>query len=165
MAYRFLVEKNKKLVYSIAMRVLGNEDDAADAAQESFLRAYQQLGIYAGKSRFSTWLYTITYRICVSRLQSGQAQIFLTNTTPDEDQVDVVENPHEKLTEKEQKKLVKEAVEKLAPLDALLVTLYYFDENSINEIAQITELTASNIKIKLFRARKILEQELKFLLE
>ncbi|MEZ4903529.1 MAG: sigma-70 family RNA polymerase sigma factor [Spirosomataceae bacterium] len=65
-AYRFLVDRYKKMVFSICLRILPNTEDAEDASQESFLRAFQQLNTYEGKSKFSTWLYTITYRISVS---------------------------------------------------------------------------------------------------
>jgi RNA polymerase sigma factor (sigma-70 family) len=71
-AYRFLVENNKRIVYSIAFRILNNKEDAEDAAQESFMKAYHQLHTFEGKSKFSTWLYTITYRICVSRLKRNR---------------------------------------------------------------------------------------------
>src|SRR5579864_9453016 len=70
-AYRYLVERNKRIVYSIAFRLLNNAEDAEDAAQESFIRAYDQLHTFKGKSRFSTWIYTIAYRICVSKLKKS----------------------------------------------------------------------------------------------
>ena len=59
-AYRFVVERNKKIVYSIAFRILNNTEDAEDAAQESFIKAYHQLHTFEGKSKFSTWPSTIT---------------------------------------------------------------------------------------------------------
>jgi len=160
-AYRFLVEKNKKIVYSIALRILNNEEDARDAAQESFITAYQQLHTFKGKSKFSTWLCTITYRICLSKLKinsednaikSGLVENYSAN----------IHTPHKQLTEKENAIIIKDAIQSLPETDALLVTLYYFNENSISEIEEITGLTASNIKIKLFRARKILKQQLQF---
>ena len=61
-AYSFLVDKYKHMVYTISIKILPNAEDAEDAAQESFIKAYQQINTFAGKSKFSTWLYTITYR-------------------------------------------------------------------------------------------------------
>lgn len=163
-AYSFLVENNKKIVYSIALRLLNNADDAEDAAQESFIKAYQQLHTFQGKSKFSTWLCTITYRICVSRLKKNS----LANHTIDDQLVenysDNTNSPYKELTIKERQIIIKDCIQKLPKIDALLITLYYFNDNSINEIEEITGLTISNIKIKLFRARKILEYELKFLI-
>lgn len=162
-AYRFLVDRNKKIVYSIAFRILGNKEDAEDASQESFIKAYNQLHTFEGKSKFSTWIYTITYRICVSRLQKKSIDINTIDQEIIEEYSDNTDNPHQELSKKEVRIIVKESINKLPKLDALIITLYYFNENSINEIEEITGLTASNIKIKLFRARKILEHELKFL--
>ena len=163
-AYRFLVEKNKKIVYSIALRILNNTEDAEDATQESFIMAFHQLHTFEGKSKFSTWLYTITYRICLSKLKTNS----LDNKSIDSELVEGysqnMNTPYKELTEKENTILVKAAIQKLPKLDALLITLYYFNENSIKEIEEITSLTASNIKIRLYRARKILENELKFLI-
>lgn len=162
-AYRFLVENNKRIVYSIAFRILNNKEDAEDAAQESFMKAYNQLHTFEGKSKFSTWLYTITYRICVSRLKKKSIDINTIDDDTIENYSDDANTPHKELTEKESRGFVKASIEKLPKMDALLVTLYYFNENSISEIEEITGLTPSNIKIKLFRARKVLEHELKFL--
>jgi RNA polymerase sigma factor (sigma-70 family) len=162
-AYRFLVENNKRIVYSIAFRILNNKEDAEDAAQESFMKAYHQLHTFEGKSKFSTWLYTITYRICVSRLKKKSLDINTIDDDTVENYSDDADTPHKELTEKESRDIVKASIERLPKIDALLVTLYYFNENSISEIEEITGLKASNIKIKLFRARKVLEHELKFL--
>jgi RNA polymerase sigma factor (sigma-70 family) len=163
-AFRFLVERNKKIVYSMALRILGNREDAMDAAQESFIKAYNQLHSFEGKSKFSTWLYTITYRVSVSRLKSNSIENNAIDQEIMANQRDQRNNPHEELAEKENQILIKEAIAKLPKTDALLVMLYYYDENSIREIEEITGLSASNIKIRLFRARKILEHDLKTLI-
>ncbi len=164
-AFRFLVEKNQKIVYAIALRILNNEEDAKDAAQESFIRAYNQLHSFKGQSKFSTWLYTITYRICVSRLKRPLME---------RDSIDdaLAENYHvdrhsadKKLTEKESHLIIKQAIERLPAMDGLLITLYYYNEHSVGELAEITGLTVSNVKIRLYRARKILEVQLKVLYE
>jgi RNA polymerase sigma factor (sigma-70 family) len=163
-AYRFLVEQNKKIVYSVALRILNNAEDAEDAAQESFIRAYNQLHTFKAQSKFSTWLCTITYRICVSRLKKNSLESNIIDDGIVENYEGGINTPYKELTEKEKQLIIKRAIQKLPPIDALLITLYYFNENSITELGEITSLTASNIKIKLFRARKILEQELKFLM-
>ncbi|MEP7322129.1 MAG: sigma-70 family RNA polymerase sigma factor [Saprospiraceae bacterium] len=163
-AYRFLVERNKKMVFSIALRLLNNTEEAEDAAQESFIKAYQQLHAFEGKSKFSTWLYTITYRICLSKSKTNPLGNNAIDSELTENYPDSMSSPYNELAEKENTMLVKEAIQKLPKIDALLITLYYFNENSVSEIEEITGLTASNIKIKLFRARNILEHTLKYLI-
>jgi RNA polymerase sigma factor (sigma-70 family) len=161
-AYRYLVDKYKKMVYSITQRILKNNEDAEDVAQESFLKVYQKLNSFEGNAKYSTWLYTITYRLCLNKLKSGRKYQEIDDSFYDK----IVENTSNAdviLSEREQKIYIKNAIDKLPEMDALLIMLYYYDDNSIGEIEKITELSASNIKIKLFRARKFLETELKFL--
>lgn len=164
-SYTFLVNKYKNMAFTIALKILPNAQDAEDAAQESFIKAYQQIGTFEGKSKFSTWLYTIVYRTSVSKLQERRIAV----TSIDDDLGDsydytYTEPPVQALLASERDRFVKEAINRLPKIEALIVTLYYLDENSVEEISEITGLTASNIKVKLFRARKVLGQELKFLL-
>ena len=162
LSYRHIVDRYKKMVYSITLRILENAHDAEDASQEIFIRAYEQLHSFQWKSKFSTWLYTIAYRICVSKIKKGTLETVpineeTINNYPDENRT------FEKISAAQTEKFVKNAINKLPKIDALLVTLYYLDDNSIKEVAEITGLTISNIKVKLFRARKELERDLKFL--
>src|SRR4051794_6730447 len=127
-AYRFLVEKNKKIVYSIALRVLNNTQDAEDAAQESFIKAYHQLHNFKGKSKFSTWLCTITYRVCLLKLKTNSLENAIDNEVA-ESYADEMNSPYKELTEKEKTALIKDAIQKLPTIDSLLITLYYFNDN------------------------------------
>jgi RNA polymerase sigma-70 factor (ECF subfamily) len=164
-AYRFLVERYKKMVYSIALKLLGNARDAEDAAQDSFIKAYEHLHTFGGKSKFSTWLYSLTWRLCLNKLKEMKRELtFLADGLREQESEDAVPLPGQ-FTEQERERLVKEAVDALPQQEGLLVLLYYYDEKSIREIEQITGLGASNIKIKLYRARKVLEGKLSHLLE
>ncbi|CAA9211326.1 MAG: hypothetical protein AVDCRST_MAG56-2385 [uncultured Cytophagales bacterium] len=164
-AYRFLVERYQKMVYSIALKILGNARDAEDAAQDSFIKAYEHLHTFGEKSKFSTWLYSLTYRLCLNRLKETKRELtFLADALPEQEPEDVVLLPG-RFTEKERERMIKEAIDALPQQEGLLVLLYYYEEKSVREIEQITGLGASNIKIKLFRARKVLESKLSYLLE
>ncbi|MCF2447199.1 sigma-70 family RNA polymerase sigma factor [Dyadobacter sp. CY345] len=163
-SYAFLVNRYKDMAFTIALRIMRNTEDAEDVAQEGFLKAYQQLHAFEGKSKFSTWLYTIIYRTAVTKLQKRGVPAFSVN----EDisgYFESLETPQmEVMHAQEQTKFIKQAIAKLPEMDGLLITLFYMNENTIREIEEITGLSASNIKVKLFRARKILEAELRFLL-
>lgn len=164
-SYTYLVDKYKNMAFTIAMKILANREDAEDAAQEGFVKAYMQLGSFEGKSKFSTWLYTIVYRTAVSKLQQHR----LVTEHMDEQ---LEENydyaftpaPLEALQAREREQFVKEAINRLPKMEALVVTLFYLNESPIEEIEQITGLSNSNVKVKLFRARKVLGRELQFLL-
>jgi RNA polymerase sigma factor (sigma-70 family) len=164
-AYAVLVDAYKVLAYSIALKILGNEEEAQDAAQEGFIKAYQQLHQFEGKAKFSTWLYTIVYRTALARkkemrmkteplTEKLRANFAADHSTPQLTQ----------LQSDDIQRCMRMAIDRLPESEGLLVMLYYINENSIREIQQITGLTGANIKIKLFRARKKLERELRFLL-
>ena len=165
-AYAFLVDRYKAMVYSIAWKVLGNQEDAQDVAQEGFIKAYQQLYQFEGKSKFSTWLYTIVYRTALAKAKEVKVRTFSITEQFKETFTNDYSSPQLTLmqTDDEQRS-VNLAINNLPKTEALLVILYYIDENSIGEIRQITGLSMANIKIKLFRARKKLEKELRFLLD
>ena len=165
-AFAFLVDRYKRMVYSIAWRVLGNQEDAQDVAQEGFIKSYQQLHQFEGKSRFSTWLYTIVYRTALAKARELKVKTFSITEQFKETFTNDYSSPQLTLmqTDDEQRS-VSQAINALPKTEALLVILYYIDENSISEISQITGLSKANIKIKLYRARKKLERELMFLLD
>jgi len=164
-SFAFLVDRYKHMAYTIALRIMRNAEDAEDAAQEGFVKAYQQLHRFEGKSKFSTWLYTIVYRVAITKLEQQRVatvpiQEELTETYSNSYQT----NQLESLQVSDQQKYIKDAIERLPATEGLLITLYYLDEKSIREIEEITGLSESNIKVKLFRARKVLEEQLRFLL-
>jgi RNA polymerase sigma factor (sigma-70 family) len=165
-SYAFIVDKYQHMVYNIAIKILSNPDDAQDAAQESFIKAYQQIGSFAGKSKFSTWLYTIAYRTAISKFKVNR---IITVELDEEINAgyfsDHTPGGLEQLQLKQQKKQVEDAISKLPKIEALLITLYYMNEMPVKEIEEITGMGASNIKIQLFRARKKLERNLRPLLD
>ncbi|WP_026632290.1 RNA polymerase sigma factor [Dyadobacter alkalitolerans] len=164
-SFTFLVNKYKNMTYTIAMKILGNAEDAEDAAQESFVRAYLQIDSFQGNAKFSTWLYTIVYRTSISKLQKHRIQLSSLDDELTESYVYDYATPQiEYMQAAEREKFVKAAIGKLPKIESLLITLYYMNENSIEEIEEITGLSAANIKVKLFRARKVLGRELQFLL-
>ena len=163
--FSFLVDKYKYMAYTIALKILDNSEDAEDVAQESFIKAYQQIHQFEGKSKFSTWLYTIVYRTAISRLKDTRIETLPISDKIKENYTQDYTTALDRLEEKDEQRYVKQAIQKLPKTEALLITLFYINENSIREIQEITGLSSANIKIKLFRARKKLERELHFLLE
>ncbi|UFH57204.1 RNA polymerase sigma factor [Spirosoma sp. KNUC1025] len=164
-SYAFLVDRYKHMAYTIALRILRNAEDAEDAAQEGFVKAYQQIHRFEGKSKFSTWLYTIVYRVAITKLEQQRVATVPIHEEDAKTYLRHYQTPQlEHLQESEQRTYIKEAIERLPATEGLLITLYYLDEKTIREIEEITGLSESNIKVKLFRARKVLEEQLRFLL-
>jgi len=164
-AFAYLVNKYKHMVYTIALKIVENETEAEDVAQEAFVKAYRQIHTFERRAKFSTWLYTVAYRTALSKLKENTLDTAplsdeLSDTYVEEDTTVNLDS----LEVAEQQRYVREAIGKLPKLEAVVVTLYYLDERSVKEIQEITGLTAENIKIRLFRARKKLEVSLRFLL-
>ena len=165
-AFAYLINKYKDMVYTISIKIVKSHEDAEEVAQDSFLKAYEKLDSFKGNSKFSTWLYTIVYRNSITKIRKKKV------ATSDIDEY-VIDNYSEgsefpqleAIKNGEQQKYVREAIGRLPEKDALLITLFYMNESSVEEIEQITNLTQSNIKVKLFRARKKLNTELSFLLK
>jgi len=165
-AFAYLVNKYKDMTYTIAIKIVKSHEDAEEVAQDSFLKAYEKLNTFKGNAKFSTWLYTIVYRNSITKIRKKKVDTsdiddyVIDNHSEGDDfpQIEAMKN-------EEQQKYVREAIDKLPEKDALLITLFYMNDNSIEEIEQITELSQSNVKVKLFRARKKLNQELSLLLK
>lgn len=73
-AFSVLVERYQNMVYSLALKLLKKPEDAEEMAQDTFVKAYQKLDTYEGKSKFSTWLYSITYNACISELRKHRIE-------------------------------------------------------------------------------------------
>ncbi len=153
------------MAYTISLKILRNVEDAEDAAQDSFVKAFQQIHQFEGKAKFSTWLYTIVYRTAITRLQVQHVNTVALDDEINENYADDFPAPQLiNIQASEQQKYVRQAIDRLPQAEALLITLFYLNENTVREIEEITGFSESNIKVKLFRARKILEQQLRFLL-
>lgn len=154
-AFSFLLEKYQNMVYSLALKLLKNAEDAEEMAQDTFVKAYQKLDTYEGKSKFSTWLYSITYNACISELRKRRIQFSSLEDQRFSDQDEMKMFDYFSETKKEnQDRYLNIALGKLPEDDQVLVTLYYYENQSMDEISMITGLTVSNIKVKIHRARK-----------
>jgi RNA polymerase sigma-70 factor (ECF subfamily) len=154
-AFSFLVEKYQKLVYTLALKLMKKPEEAEEIAQDTFIKAFQKLDSYEGKSKFSTWLYSITYNACISELRKRRIDFKSLDDRQVSDQDEQRMHDYYRENRKEdQEKYLNLALEKLPEDDQVLVTLYYYENQSMDEISQITGLTVSNIKVKIHRARK-----------
>lgn len=154
-AFAFLVERYQNMVYSLAFKLLKNTEDAEEMAQDTFVKAFQKLEMYEGKSKFSTWLYSITYNACISELRKRRIHFSSLEDQHISDQEEM--KMHSYFTEnkkEDQERYLAIALNKLPEDDQVLVTLYYYENQSMDEISMITGLTVSNIKVKIHRARK-----------
>jgi RNA polymerase sigma-70 factor (ECF subfamily) len=161
-----LVAKYQVTAFHIAYRILDNREEAEEAVQDSFVRAYRALPDFQFGSKFSTWFYRIVYN---TSLTAQHRQSFPAGYNDDAcyEPVtnDETDNALAVLEREDRKEIIRLVLQKLPQDEALLLTLYYLEESSVEDIHQITGLTLSNIKIKLFRGRKRFYEKLKSIMK
>ncbi len=160
-AYAMLVAKHKNLVFSIALKIVANREDAEEVAQDCFLKVFQALKTFERKSKFSTWLYRIVYNAAISKTRKKRVEMVpMDNYVIDNYTEDEVSGGIDEIDPEMQKVMIERAMERLTDDDNLLITLFYKGENSIGDISNITGLSMSNVKVRLHRIRKKLHHEL-----
>lgn len=162
LAFSNLVEKYQHMVFTISCKILDNKEEAEDAAQESFIKAYKSLSTFNSKSSFSTWLYKIAYNQAIDKLKIKKKRgnlIELEDVNEVMENIDIELDSH--IDNKEIQLIIKQGIERLPSTDQLILTLYYYDGLRLKEIAEIMGLEENNIKIKLFRIRNKLSSFLK----
>jgi len=165
-AFAFLIKRYKNMVFTLALKIVKSREDAEEVAQDSFLKAYQKLDGFKGQSKFSTWLYTIVYRSALTKVRKKKLETTDIDSYVLDNHKDGQDFPQlEAMKNGEQQKYVRQAIDNLGETDSLLITLFYLHDNSIEEIREITDMSQSNVKVRLFRARKRLYKELSLLLK
>lgn len=165
-AFAMLVDKHKDMVFTIVNKIVRNHHEAEELAQDAFIKAYQALKDFEGKARFSTWLYRIAYNTAISKVRKPKTEFAaIDENLLDNYTTDAVSRSVEELSREEQIEAVNAVMEKLPEEDNLLLTLFYKNECSVEEIGQITGLSQSNVKVRLYRIRKRMYEELKNQLE
>lgn len=149
-----LVDAYQNMAFSVAYRILENREDAEEVVQDAFVKMYRALPTFRFNSKFSTWFYRIVYHTALTYHKQqvvfpGYEELPATGASGDEF------NDASALLEREDRReIIDQVLKKLPKDEALLLSLYYLQECSIEDIRQITNLTLSNIKTKLFRGRK-----------
>jgi RNA polymerase sigma-70 factor (ECF subfamily) len=166
-AFQALVEAHQSRVYGLALRMLGNEREAEDAAQDAFVHAYSRLASYKPEWRFKTWVMTITSNLCIDRLRRRKLEpvSFTDYATPSasasEDNNDaevefVSKEPQpDALVDKKQREgAIRAMLNELPAEDRSMVTMFYFHDMSYDEIGAAMNTSVSAVKSRLFRARQ-----------
>jgi RNA polymerase sigma-70 factor (ECF subfamily) len=157
-AFRALVERHSRSVFRLAYRMTGNEQDAEDVVQESFLRAYRQLGRFESRANFGTWLYRIVSNCSVDLMRAKQARHDMTRSESLEEAAHLpsIDSPDpERLAESGQiQQRIADALSGLSPLERAAFTLRHYEGRSIDEICNTLGLGTSAAKHSVFRAVK-----------
>jgi RNA polymerase sigma-70 factor (ECF subfamily) len=161
-AFNHIVEKYQQPIYNFCYRMLNNGDDAEDAAQEVFMRAYFKLDSYAEPHKFSTWLFSIASHYCIDRLRKRRFQLVSWDDLdpwypfPGQD----VPQPEGTLLKMEADREVRDLLDELSPDYRTVIILKYWYSMSYEEIAQTLGTTIDTIKSRLFRARRMMATQI-----
>lgn len=161
-----IIKTYESQVFSLALKMMKDREAAEDVAQDAFIKAFEKIHTYKGEAKFSTWLYRITFNLCVNQLKKVRPSKSLN----DDEFIENCDHASDLNTwkdyrEKERAEFLKIAMEQLHQEDQWILTLYYQQEQSLEEIETISGTNKNNLKVKLFRARKRLEEKLHALLK
>lgn len=159
-AFGYLVEKHQKLVYNLALKMLGSPEDAEDAAQEAFIKAFRSIESFRGESKFSVWLYKLTNNVCLDMLRKKRDATVSLSVEDENGEDSEIEISDERFSPDEvyEKKEMREALHKaLVELDEdfrSVLVLREVNGLSYDEIAEALSLDPGTVKSRIFRARK-----------
>lgn len=160
-AFEELVLKYEKTVYNLALRMVGDRDDASDMTQEAFIKAYGSLSSFRGDSKFSVWIYRIATNVCLDflRSKSRKQQVSLTVSGDDDEdaQLDIPDpkaDPEQQLMQKMSMQSVEEGLKTLPDKQRQILVMRELGGMSYAEIGAALSLEEGTVKSRIFRARK-----------
>lgn len=159
-AFEALVSQYERLVYAVAYKLLGSEQDALDASQETFIKVYLSLGSFRGESKFSVWLYKLANNVCIDMLRKRTVStVSLSAEAGDGEEIeldlpDERFSPEAELEKKELRCAVNKGLDSLPANYRQVLVLREIGGQSYGEIAEALELDIGTVKSRIFRARK-----------
>lgn len=160
-AYSVLVNKYKSYAYTIAFKIVHIREEAEEVAQDAFIKAFQNLSKFNREAKFSTWLYRIIFNTAISYQRKQR---------PERENIEIIkyyaaaeneDNPEQQ----DRKIFIKKALDRMTAADKTVITLFYLQELTLEEIADVTGMKTNAVKVKLHRARKKLAEELQIILK
>lgn len=158
--FAILVERHKRFAYTIAHKVIGNTQEAEEAAQDAFVKAYRSLPKFGKQSKFSTWLYRIVFNTAISYKRKNKPHV----TSIDEARR-VHADSDTTMESEERVRHLEAALNHINEADRTALVLFYLKELSMEEIASITGQNVNTLKVRIHRARQRLARELKLILK
>jgi RNA polymerase sigma-70 factor (ECF subfamily) len=150
-----LLDRYSRPVHSLIFKLVRNKEDAEELTQDVFMKVFRSLATFKGECSFSTWIYKIAYHTAISEIRKRKYEFLAI------DEALIANVSEDKLAgtfatddENEAISRLNQALAKLSPDEQAIILLYYTEEKSVEEIASITGISLSNVKIRLYRIRK-----------
>ncbi len=155
-AFEELVSRYDRAVYHLSLKTLRNADDAKDATQEAFFRAYRSLGTFRPGAKFSTWLFSIAYHACCDRIARRKRY----TDAEIADGADPAPGPEAVVMARNEARMLRAAIDELPEKYRVVITLYHLQGRQYEEIAKVLDLPMGTVKTHLFRAKELLRRKL-----
>lgn len=152
-SFRSLIEKYKHRAFSLSIGITKNHEMAEEALQDSFLKAFIKINSFKGRSKFSTWLFSIVINESLKRFNKKRFELTDILELQDESEHSTFNEYFKNIEHHERKHVINEILLQLSAKECSLLKLYYLEELSIKDIQSITKLGSSDIKTSLHRAR------------
>lgn len=161
-AYALLVERYQNYVFTLALRMVKNREDAEEVAQDAFIKAYKYLANFRGESKFSTWLYTIVNNSGITFLRKKKLTVHSLDNEAVLERASSMDSGMraDQVEHKSKQAMVNSAIALLSRDDAQIITLFYKAEQSLEETAQVLGIEVNAAKVRLHRARTRLREKM-----
>lgn len=156
--FSILVDRYKNKAFTMLKRMLKNDFEAEEILMDSFLKAYNNLSSFKFEARFSTWFYRIAYNSALTRLSGAKRKIESEMSSIDD--VSYLESKYlaDEYLNEEKSELIKKMINELPPKNAAVVTMFYLEEFSIEEVSDVLQISVANVKVILHRSRNLLRE-------
>ena len=159
--YAVLVNRYKSYAYTIAYKIVQNRVEAEEVAQDAFIKAYHNLKSFQRESKFSTWLYRFVFNTGISHRRKSRPDFQSIETT----RLVQSHEGEDRIERNDKRRFLEVAMNRLNQADRTALTLFYLEEFSLEEIAEVTGMQANTVKVRIHRARQRLADELKTILK
>lgn len=167
-AFRTLLEKYQRPVFSICFRMVRNRDEASDLAQDAFIKVFSMLERYNPSYAFSSWLFKITSNLCIDHLRKRRIETFAMDEPLNGEKGEIRRqyeapdlDPEQEMIKKEKMTRLGEAIDQLPPHYRIMLILRHQENLSYEEIADSLEIPLGTVKARIHRAREMLKASLK----
>ncbi len=163
-AFEQLISEHQTTVYNIALKIMGNPEDAADAAQEALIKVFKNIKKFNGNSKFSTWIYRITHNVCIDELRKKKQQVYSIDEYYEDDNNPVLNiaddkpTPEQHIINNERAEMLKNAIMQLPPVSRSAIYLRDIRDFSYEEISKIQKCSVGTVKSRISRARAQLKE-------
>ncbi len=164
-AYKELINRHKDYAFTVAFRILNNQEDAEEVAQDAFMQVFGALKSFNAESKFTTWFYRIVFNAALMQKRKNKVESVEIDSSSEAFQVSHSSDSAVDLQKNERKNAIQKALQNLSADDTAMITLFYLKELSLEEISEITKISAETAKVKIYRARKRLAEEMKKMLK